>query len=445
MNCPSCGALMSDNARFCTNCGADVTQYGMPMPSQTGQAAAQPTAQQQYGQTQLVNNGYQQHGGGANTARRPIPAQTAMPPQMPTPTPTPVRDDTVKNAAIIALCCALIVGSGVVITSRFMGGRSSSSSSSSANTSTTSSVPKGEGEAIPLDDDNEDDGGQVTGGQGTGTVSNSSDTSSSDTSSSSNEPAVRSSLAEYSWEELAQIGAMISNAGERFEANEIASRYNLLTGGGVVVKGESKTLDLGSLGTVQMRLVDIYHDEAETPSGRAGLTFIASSSPLRHRMAPKSIQEGGWEASEMRSYLQNEVYYALPSEVRSHVVPVRKISNNYGVTSDAGVCTGTWDTLWLPSVMELAGEVDWTYHTHPELGDVYNAIFASEGYQYGLFAYAGIDCWGGNDILVVPQGTYWMRSISPSTARGRYVDTNGDPSMFDDANGERTVCFGFCL
>lgn len=390
MRCPRCGETVPHDALFCVNCGLELRGYD----EQTIQA---PQAAQVRGD---------------------------------------VRSSSSSKTLIMALatCCVALAAVAVVLAIRAFddGGSSGEPADPGVSQGNDVVVVTSEPSASHAEESDSSD-------------SNSPETTQGDESpeeEAQDEGAaplvVRAALDEYSWEELAQVGDLISAAEDRSEALSIAEKYNL-------VLGQSKALNIGSLGAVRMRFVDVYHDVAETPSGRAGLSFVASSSSLRHRMAPKTIQEGGWEACEMRAYLRSDVWNALPSEVRDNVVSVSKISNNHGVTSDAGVCTATWDTLWLPSVMELAGEVDWTYHTHPELGAVYNAIFASEGTQYALFANAGIDCWNGNAILAVPEGTYWMRSISPSTARGRYVDVNGDPSCFDDANGERVVCFGFCL
>ena len=72
-------------------------------------------------------------------------------------------------------------------------------------------------------------------------------------------------------------------------------------------------------------------------------------------------------------------------------------------------------------------------------------MFNAEGYEYAAFEQAGVDVDGGNSILVVSEGSWWLRSTAASTGRGRYVKEDGDPSGFGDASSAWQVIVGFCL
>lgn len=66
---------------------------------------------------------------------------------------------------------------------------------------------------------------------------------------------------------------------------------------------------------------------------------------------------GGWEASQMRAYLNGDWRTQLPQDLDAVIVPVDKLSNNVGETDAVSAVTTTSDALWLFSLSELAGAV----------------------------------------------------------------------------------------
>ena len=71
--------------------------------------------------------------------------------------------------------------------------------------------------------------------------------------------------------------------------------------------------------------------------------------------------KGGWEYSELRNYLNNDILDALPNDLKTNIIDTRVISGpGKGDTSD--VRFDTIDKLYIPSLMELYGECNLTYY-----------------------------------------------------------------------------------
>lgn len=255
--------------------------------------------------------------------------------------------------------------------------------------------------------------------------------------------AVRSGLAAYSWGELSEIAKEIEASDSSDEALVIAKRYNLVDASGRYGSA-TKDVQLSDGKTVHMRLVGVWHDRADTASGRAGLSFLSDGIVTRRAMHAQDTIDGGWEASDMRSWLSQSLERSLPSEVSSVIFPVHKKSNNVGETRTASSVTETTERLWLPSVIEICGPVYWTYESDPSNSDAYNSVHNAEGSQYEAFAQMGIDNFGSNGSLALG-GDWWLRSVAPPQGKGRYVGDDGNPSYFGRATREHGVVVGFCL
>ena len=125
-------------------------------------------------------------------------------------------------------------------------------------------------------------------------------------------------------------------------------------------------------------------------------------------------------------------------------MPALKESNNVGWARSTDCVTTTTDALWLPSIVEICGPVNWVFTTDPDNSDLFNAIINQEGEQYAAFAQRGIDNFGPNTTLQLG-ATWWMRTLSPVKGNARYVAEDGNPSPYGSADKTRGVVFGFCL
>lgn len=88
---------------------------------------------------------------------------------------------------------------------------------------------------------------------------------------------------------------------------------------------------------------------------------------------------GGWEASEIRSYLKEMLLPAIPAEVRSRILTVKKYQSAVGTEPHASVYQQeTYEDVWIPSYKEVNAAKGGN-NNYPILetdGPEYNELFA---------------------------------------------------------------------
>ena len=265
------------------------------------------------------------------------------------------------------------------------------------------------------------------------------------------------SFAEYSWDELSAVAQLIASAESDEKGREVAAEYGISL-------GDSRQLLLDDGRSVTLTVVGLRADERSDGSGLAGLTLMLSPIALMP-MNSGDTNVGGWEASELRSWLAGEGKELLPDDLASSVVSVRKLTNNTGVTNDAAAVTQTDDELWLFSASEVCGTITWftdEYGDEPNLytGYVdfapYDEMLSSEGVQYEYFASSGVHA--SSDPLGVLKLAYgssttswWYRTSYPYTFTGEdasyfyQVMASGFPSTTSLASEPSGVTVGLCL
>ncbi|MBQ9057640.1 MAG: zinc ribbon domain-containing protein [Atopobiaceae bacterium] len=206
---------------------------------------------------------------------------------------------------------------------------------------------------------------------------------------------VRKGLNEYSWDELKSIAEEIESCTTGTAAMEVAIRYNLVDSSGKLL-GEIKDVRLSDGKTMHMRVVGVWHDKADTASGKAGLSFLSDGIVAYRPMHSNETISGGWQSSGMRTWLSSDLWRSLPNEVSSAIVPAYKLTNNSGEARSVSSVTETEDSLWLPSVVEVCGPVDWEYQSNPSNSGLYNSIINAEGSQYLAFSQQSIDNYADN-------------------------------------------------
>lgn len=260
-------------------------------------------------------------------------------------------------------------------------------------------------------------------------------------------------LNSYTWRELADISAEISAAETPTDAIAIADGYGLVGADGTIDGSMCKDLQFDGI-PHHVQLVGINHDELADGSGYAGLTFMFTEIVSTKPMSDKAYADGGWEASDMRAYLNSNFIEKLPADLAELIVPVTKYTNNTGGTEDPAAVTPTEERVWLFSYCELAGErARLTFNEgYRFLADILNA----EGSQYDYFEQQGVMPQSAAEPLVRGNEDepdyWWLRSASPdvSLADGivtfNRVGPNGDPFHFATACTDTSgILPGFCI
>ena len=119
--------------------------------------------------------------------------------------------------------------------------------------------------------------------------------------------------------------------------------------------GDTRTIDMGTYGTHTLRIAN-----TSTPSecSRTGFSQTACGFVLEfadiiaeHKMNDTNTNVGGWPASSMYTFVNNDIYNAIPSEIKNAIIDTTVVSG-HGKTSGETNFTST-DKLYLLSTAEV--------------------------------------------------------------------------------------------
>ena len=266
---------------------------------------------------------------------------------------------------------------------------------------------------------------------------------------------VKSSMSAYSWSELSNIAAEIHDADSDAEGREIAAQYNLLNASGKI-DTSTKSITLSDGTVAHVMLAGVRHDDLSS-GGKAGLTFVFTDAPAAYAMNDDASNDGGWEKSEMREWLNEDFAGMLPSDLKGAIKAANKKTNDSAYTTPGAVST-TSDKLWLLSLVEIGGSVS----PNDIIGGsgIPAATYNAEGKQYQVFSemkvsdnddndklertFTGSD---GNGIVMTGEACpWWQRSLSMTWTSGfAAVDAEGNPLNAWITDHELGVVPGFCL
>lgn len=393
MFCPKCGSEIVEGSAFCGKCGAPVgAQAGGAAPAKNAQGAADAAV------------------GG---------------------TPAPKRNGA-KIGAIAAVAVVVVVLVAGFATNWFG----------------FAGVQSKEAEEVPAASQGaEGQQGADAAGQGAAEQQGDAAAENAQGGSQAAGAAVKSVVEAYTWDELSQISAEIGAAGDETAAIEVAKKYNLCTPEGKLDGTQVKPVTLADGTQTTVQIVGFAHDD-KTSGGKAGITFIFGDCVGEAPMNPTETNAGGWEASQMRGYLNSNGMNLLPEDLRSAIVPVDKLTNNMGEAQDVSAVTTTSDSLWLFSLAELAGPIpadvwegDYEY---------ISAIFNAESSRYKLFSDMSVNWNDANPIIAKNYQNssiaWWERSTSSTRVDDFLcVTSEGKPFYSVNADDSGGVVPGFCI
>lgn len=230
-------------------------------------------------------------------------------------------------------------------------------------------------------------------------------------------PALGGTLESYTWAQIEQI----ANAGQGSSYFQIGNTKNI-------------TLSTGEVVTLQ--IYDFNHDD-KTSGGKANITFGLKNllADLR-RMQPSDQTAGGWNASEMRTWMGSTLYGQLPESLRTVIKSVNKLAS--GGYYSPSVATSV-DKLFIFSASEVFGS---------------NTNWQNEGVQYPIFTD------NSSRIKKLSNGTgsaydWWTRTppllnsspLTVSLDRYQQVVDVGDYIQYKGSawNGWTSSSFGVCF
>jgi hypothetical protein len=158
----------------------------------------------------------------------------------------------------------------------------------------------------------------------------------------------------------------------------------------------------------------------------------------------------------LRTWLQDELPKLLPQDLPDLVKGVVKQTNNLGEKATVSDVTASYETFWIPSVVEVCGSVDWFAKEYGADLSSYDDVLNAEGVQYEWFRQEGVTSADdpGHALALTYLGkpvAWWYRSPFPyvysGLASGYFYNVmqSGFPKAYSEADQELGVVFGFCL
>ena len=207
--------------------------------------------------------------------------------------------------------------------------------------------------------------------------------------------------------------------------------------------GDTKTVDMGTLGTHTLRIANksTPTECSATSFSQTACGFVLEFADVitEHKMNSydSSITTsgngniGGWSASEMRTYVNSNIYNALPSELKNGIINTTVVSG-HGSTSGETNFTST-DKLYLLSTHEVwedddgntSGGIDYydtAYNNTRQLDYYSSQNVTTSNYSGAIKQRNGSSAW------------WWLRSARSSNGnRFSGVNYSGDWSASDSS------------
>ena len=127
--------------------------------------------------------------------------------------------------------------------------------------------------------------------------------------------------------------------------------------------GDTKEVDLGTLGKHNVRIANISTPSECSTSGfsqtACGFVLEFEDTITEYAMYSQNATEAGWPSTQARTFLNENIYNLLPSDLRSVIINTKVISGNGDKTSTTTNYTTT-DKIYLLTPQEIYGNFDGT-------------------------------------------------------------------------------------
>ena len=197
--------------------------------------------------------------------------------------------------------------------------------------------------------------------------------------------------------------------------------------------GDTKEVDMGDFGTHTLRIANTSTPAECSTAGfsQTACGFVLEFADIitKHVMNSSSTDDpggdniGGWPASEMYTYVQNDIYNALPSELKNGIIDTYVVSG-HGFRESTNF-TST-DKLYLLSTKEVWG-------IFPE--EYYNDTATAETRQLDYYKEKGVTTSNYSGAIKQYNGSnsiWWLRGAhSYATITFYAVEKNGDCNHYN--------------
>ena len=161
------------------------------------------------------------------------------------------------------------------------------------------------------------------------------------------------------------------------------SKYNV---------GDTKEVDLGSLGTHTVRIA--HKSECTTDTSETACGFVVEFADIitKQQFNSTNTNKGGWKDSELRTYINDTIYKSLPSELQNVITTTKVISGHGSTNGETNF--ETQDKLYLLSAHEVwedetSSFYDTSYNNTKQLDYYKNQGVTANNYAGAIKKYNG--------------------------------------------------------
>ena len=183
--------------------------------------------------------------------------------------------------------------------------------------------------------------------------------------------------------------------------------------------GDTKSVTLTTNEVIELQIAGFNHDVYSSDSVTAPVSFVMKNClNTIYKMNSSDTNSGGYPASAMKTYVENNIYAKLPSDLKSMVAPVKK--KWYTTYNSASSLTEGSYSVWLLSEMEVFGSNSYT-------------IGNGEGSKYPIFTTSSSrikqvngsnNWWWLGSCLSLDSSTFVLVS-SAGNVNGNYASISG--------------------
>ena len=196
--------------------------------------------------------------------------------------------------------------------------------------------------------------------------------------------------------------------------NNNISKYNV---------GDTRTIDMGTYGTHTLRIANKSKPSSCSKSGysQTACGFVLEFADIitEYNMNDTSTNIGGWPATSMRTFVNNDIYNSLPSDLKNGIIDTTVVSSHG--SSDSSNFTST-DKLYLLSTAEVWAQGSSNTINHDTARDNTRQLDYYKNLGTSTSNFSGAIKKNGTNASM-----WWLRSANSINDNGVCrVESNGD-------------------
>ena len=209
--------------------------------------------------------------------------------------------------------------------------------------------------------------------------------------------------------------------------NNNISKYNV---------GDTKTVDMGTYGTHTLRIANTStpNECSTTGFSQSACGFVLEFADIitTHKMNDTATNVGGWPATSMRTFVNNNIYNAIPSEIKNAIIDTTVVSGHG--KSDTENFTST-DKLYFLAPGEVF--TDWNTNS-------ISSYDTAKDLTRTLDYYTSIGVTINNKSGAIKSGKFWwFRAAYFSSTVSFYIVSSSGNNSFDSATDTYGVAPAF--